>query len=164
MSTICDHVDDELSAHRDGEGNRLRQWCLAVHLRRCERCASASNDLGEVDSHIRHAVLATEAPDYLTAAVMRRLPAMPPARRRRFAGSRWLLGAGCVVLQAVSLWGAYRAGCQRTELRQPAPVSPPHSGLLRPMLAPARQAAGLPVMAGSGSLRRSRALLSSTAR
>src|SRR5437870_9149879 len=124
MPTICDRVDDELSGYRDGELSRLRRWRIGSHLDRCHRCATAAEELGAVDSQMRHALLASESPEYLTAAVMRRLPAMPPARRRRSGGARWILGAGCAVLQAVSLWGAYRAGGLRTEMRPRAPVSP----------------------------------------
>src|SRR5436305_15189469 len=87
MSMTCDRVDDQLSAYRDGELSRLRQWQVAAHLRHCERCAQAVVETGDVDSHLRHALLATESPEYLTAAVMRRLPAMPPARRHRSAGA-----------------------------------------------------------------------------
>src|SRR5207247_2595788 len=66
-----------------------------------------------------------EPPRYLTGAVMRRLPAMPPARpgawlAGRGRSVRWLVGIGCAAAQIVGLWGAYRCGYARAEQRRPA--------------------------------------------
>src|SRR6266851_9005925 len=122
MSMTCDRVSGQLSDYHDRELTPLHRWWIGSHLRRCRRCASSAESLGQVDVRMRRALLATEAPDYLTAAVMCRLPAMPPARRRRSA--RWFLGTGCAMLQVVALWGAYRCGGSRAQMGFREPISP----------------------------------------
>ena len=124
----CDHVEDRLSRYRDGELDRLGEWRIRYHLRRCPRCTAAADDAAELDFAMRLAVVEPEPPHYLTSAVMRRLPAMPPARAGaglpfRGRGIRWVVGVGCAAAQIAGLWGAYCYGYTRAEQRRPALLS-----------------------------------------
>lgn len=116
MSITCGRHDERLSAYRDGELGGLEGSRVCAHLRDCPNCAAAIAESEELDRELRAALGTSEPPDYLTAAIMHRLPAMPPARsrgslvRRRWRSLRWVVGAGCAALQATALWGAFRAG------------------------------------------------------
>jgi hypothetical protein len=127
MPTTCDRVEEQLSSYRDGEMSRLRQWRILAHVQRCARCSAVSSDAEDIDFRMRCALAASEPPDYLAAAVMRRLPAMPPAQYRRglfrrWPAGMWLMGLGCAIAQLAALWGAYRCGYSRGEMRYPVPV------------------------------------------
>jgi hypothetical protein len=124
MALICDRVEAQLSRYRDGEMDRLSEWRIRRHLQGCPRCLAAADDASELDFAMRLALVEAEPPAYLAAAVMRRLPAMPPARRSgwrpaRGRAVRWLVGIGCAVAQIAGLWGAYRYGATRADQRRP---------------------------------------------
>ncbi len=119
---ICDRVNEHLSAYRDGEMSRLHAWRIRGHLQRCARCAASSDEADGLDFELQCAVERSEAPDYLTYAVLRRLPAMPPpARRLGWRSVRVMVGAAIAALQAAALWGAYRYGFQQANLHRNAP-------------------------------------------
>jgi hypothetical protein len=122
MSMTCDRIEEQLSRYRDGELDRLGEWRVRRHLRRCPRCTAAADDAAELDFAMRLALVEAEPPHYVTGAVMRRLPAMPPARPgawlpARGRAVRWLIGIGCAAAQIAGLWGAYRCGYLRAERR-----------------------------------------------
>ena len=124
MAQICNRVEDQLSRYRDGEMDRLSEWRIRRHLQRCPRCQAAADDGAELDFGMRLALVEAEPPAYLAAAVLRRLPAMPPARPAswlpaRGRAVRWIVGIGCAVAQIAGLWGAYRYGYTRAEQGRP---------------------------------------------
>jgi Putative zinc-finger len=125
MSMTCDRIEEQLSRYRDGAMDRLGEWRVRRHLRRCPRCTAAADDAAELDFAMRLALVEAEPPSYLAGAVMRRLPAMPPARPSawlpaRGRSVRWLVGLGCAAAQIAGLCGAYRLGYTRAEQRRPA--------------------------------------------
>jgi hypothetical protein len=140
MRTPCERVERQLSRYHDGELGRLDGWRVRGHLQRCARCARLGDQPGGLDRQVTEALVSPPVPAYLSAAVMRRLPAMPPASAAAFrmpviGGSRlprlsmgwarWLLGAGCAALQVAALCGAYRYGYTRGQTEPAAPARPP---------------------------------------
>jgi predicted anti-sigma-YlaC factor YlaD len=54
-TTACERATQWISLELDGELGRLEQAALARHLRHCERCKSASTDIGRFTSLLRGA-------------------------------------------------------------------------------------------------------------
>jgi hypothetical protein len=108
----CEEFSDRLSAFHDGEIVGWRRWKVAVHLRSCPDCARELRELEEVDLRLLSSVQQQPAPEYLTAAVMRRLPAMPPARYRTNM-VRWAVGVGVAAVQVIGMYSAYWWGFAR---------------------------------------------------
>jgi predicted anti-sigma-YlaC factor YlaD len=107
----CPEFESRLSAYLDGELSRWRRWKVETHVRYCDDCAQMLRELDEVDGAILTCAQEAATPDYLTAAVMHRLPAMPPAQDPRRAWLRKPVGAvfalSVVGAQMVALGGAY---------------------------------------------------------
>jgi hypothetical protein len=108
----CAEFQNRISAYIDGELPRWKRWKVQNHLQRCPECASLMQDLEEVDIHMAVGLNAP-APEYLTSAVMHRLPAMPPAWRRSGARIAWSAGIAVAAMQIVALCGAYWWGYTR---------------------------------------------------
>ena len=144
----CADFHDRLSAYMDGELSRWRRWKVEVHLRRCQECSRFLWELEEVDQSLRAARDAAPAPDYITPAVMRRLPAMPPVARPRGGLFPALAGVAAVAVQIFALYGAYWWGFVRG--RQAEPLSGRAAG----MTAPTGPGAGLlpPPLEGNAPL------------
>jgi hypothetical protein len=106
----CEDFQTRLSAYTDGELSRWSRWKVETHLRYCPECASLHRDLSEVDEVILGLADATPAPEYLTGAVMRRLPAMPPAWQPRRGMRTMVTGLAMAGVQALALVAAYRWG------------------------------------------------------
>jgi hypothetical protein len=64
-------------------------------------------DLSEVDSAFLQVARETPAPEYVTGAVMRRLPAMPPPLPARRGLAPWAAGVAVACVQVIALGGAY---------------------------------------------------------
>ena len=109
----CDEFQGRMSAYMDGEISRWGRWKVQTHIRFCPECSGLLRDLSEMDNCILASAQAETAPEYLTAAVMHRLPAMPPAGRPRMR--RLSLAAGMAVLsmQVAGIAGAYWWGFTR---------------------------------------------------
>ncbi len=105
----CAEYQDRLSAYIDGELARWSRVKLESHLRGCLECRAVMRELQQQDEAIRTAIQALETPDYLTGAVMHRIPALPPARRARavwpWVGGLALAGAQAAALIAAWVWG-----------------------------------------------------------
>ncbi|MCC2668620.1 MAG: putative zinc-finger [Armatimonadetes bacterium] len=110
----CAEFQDRLSAYMDGELPRWKRWKVQNHLQRCSECASLMSDLDEVDLHLAVGLNAAPAPEYLTSAVMHRLPAMPPAWRRSGTLGTWSAGLAVASMQLLALCGAYWWGYTRS--------------------------------------------------
>jgi anti-sigma factor RsiW len=112
----CSEFQHRLSGYMDGELSRWTRWKVGNHLRCCQDCSTLLRELSAVDSGLL-ALAREEAPDYVTSAVMRRLPAMPPAARSRPLRLAWMAGAvGALTLagmQLLALAGAYSLGFQK---------------------------------------------------
>lgn len=106
----CAEFQRRLSAYIDGELPRWTRWKVELHLHRCPECEALHHALREVDAALLDAAYATPAPEYLTGAVMFRLPAMPPARRLSLGGPGWVTAVALAVVQAAALGGAYWLG------------------------------------------------------
>lgn len=102
----CDEFQSRLSAYVDGELPRWKRWKVQNHLHNCPECTTLLRDLEEVDLCMEVALAGSPAPEYLTNAVMHRLPAMPPAWRRP-AVLTWSTGLAVAGMQAAALFGAY---------------------------------------------------------
>ena len=102
----CAEFQNRLSAYIDGELPRWKRWKVQNHLERCPECAALMQDLEEVDIHMAVGLNAP-APEYLTSAVMHRLPAMPPPWRRTSARVAWSAGFAVAAMQLLALCGAY---------------------------------------------------------
>ncbi|MGV3722959.1 MAG: anti-sigma factor family protein [Actinomycetota bacterium] len=109
----CADFQDRISPLMDGELSHWARWKVQNHLRQCSECAAMLQDLEDVDLCISEGLAAAPAPDYLTEAVMHRLPAMPPAWRRPGATLTWSAGVAVVGMQLVALGGAYWWGYAR---------------------------------------------------
>lgn len=107
----CPEFESRLSSYLDGELSRWRRWKVETHLRYCSECSQMLRELDEVDGALLNCAQEAAAPDYLTAAVMHRLPAMPPAHDPRRAWLRRPVGTAFAVVvagaQVVALGGAY---------------------------------------------------------
>lgn len=102
----CDEFQGRLSAYMDGELPRWKRWKVQNHLQKCAECTSLMRELEEVDLCLEVGLVVNPAPEYLTHAVMHRLPAMPPAWRRP-AVLTWSTGLAVAGMQAAALFGAY---------------------------------------------------------
>lgn len=109
----CAEFQDRISPLMDGELSHWARWKVQNHLRQCCECAAMLQDLEDVDLCIAEGLAAAPAPEYVTDAVMHRLPAMPPAWRRTGASLTWSAGAAVVGMQLVALGGAYWWGYAR---------------------------------------------------
>ena len=134
----CSEYQNHLSGYMDGELSRWTRWKVANHLRCCGECSCVLRELSEVDSGLLGVLREESSPEYVTSAIMRRLPAMPPAtrvaQRLRLAWTAGAVGALTLAgMQLLALAGAYTLGFQsgqqgakRTSLFGPAaPVSTP---------------------------------------
>jgi anti-sigma factor RsiW len=113
----CCEFQRRLSAYLDGEVPRWTRWKIDLHVRSCSECAQELRDLAMVDEYLAASVERTPAPEYLTGAVMHRLPAMPPARR---SARRWTPVMAATALagaQLVALVGAYWVGFNRGSIQ-----------------------------------------------
>jgi anti-sigma factor RsiW len=106
----CSEYQTRLSAYVDGELTRWTRWKVRTHVRCCQECGAMLREIEEVDDLLLAVAHETPAPEYLTASVMRRLPAMPPAWRARQTTVRWVAGLTMAGAQAALLYGAYVAG------------------------------------------------------
>lgn len=130
----CAEFETRLSAYMDGELSRWKRWKVQTHLRACPECQALLTDLESVDACLHCAAEATPAPEYLTGAVMHRVPAMPPAWRRHGAMLPWAAGLAVAGMQAAALCGAYwwgfnrgtvsNGGLDRSGVLQTSPVMP----------------------------------------
>ncbi len=105
----CQEYHNRLSRYMDGELSRWRRWKIENHLRHCGACSEMLRELEGVD-HALSALREPSAPPYLAEAVMFRLPAMPPARRRPGGMLPWAAGLAVAGMQATVLLGAYWSG------------------------------------------------------
>lgn len=110
--TCCEY-EDRLSAYLDGELPRWTRWKVQNHLRHCSQCSNSLRELAELDSGLLGACEVGAPPDYLTGAIMHRLPAMPPARPLRGGFMPWGAGLAVAGMQALALFGAYWWGFMR---------------------------------------------------
>src|SRR4051794_264458 len=132
MPMTCEQFDDQLARYRDGELGPVGGWSIRAHLGRCARCAAVAAESRALDAALCEALDVGEPPQYVTQAVLLRLPAMPPARRRglaawnapRWRRARLVAGAGFAALQATALWGVYRLGYTRGTRVTPAAARP----------------------------------------
>lgn len=109
----CQHYQNRLSAFLDGELSRWTRWKVELHVRTCRECGQELRDLAAIDQQLLNGVSQSPCPTYLTDAVMRRLPALPPGRR---ASRRWTPAFAAMTLagaQLVALAGAYWVGFNR---------------------------------------------------
>lgn len=121
----CTEFQNHLSAYADGELSRWTRWKVENHLSRCRECASLLSDLRAVDDCLLLTLDAVPAPEYLAPAVMRRLPAMPPAWKPRPGGVRWAIGLAVAAVQVLAIYGAYWWGFVRgsTTAANPGPAA-----------------------------------------
>lgn len=139
--TCCEY-ENRLSAYLDGELPHWTRWKVQNHLRGCRQCQVSLQELTAINGNLQAMCEADPAPEYLTGAIMHRLPAMPPARPRRYGMMPWAAGLAVAGMQALALFGAYWWGFMRGTT-SPAPgfgaatmVSPGSLG----------QATGTPIM------------------
>lgn len=118
--TCCEY-EDRLSAYMDGELPRWTRWKVQNHLRHCQQCSNSLQELAELDGSLLGICEVGPPPDYLTGAIMHRLPAMPPARPMRGGLMPWGAGLAVAGMQALALFGAYWWGFMRGTTT-PAPV------------------------------------------
>lgn len=147
----CADFQNRISPYLDGELSHWARWKVQNHLRHCPECAAMLEDLESVDLCLRDALTANPAPQYLTDAVMRRLPAMPPAWRRTGSTLTWSAGLAVVGMQLLALCGAYWWGFSRgTETGPrvdrtgilsppPGPMRAPHAEIKTPANYPASE-------------------------
>ena len=109
----CAEFESRLSAYMDGELSRWKRWKVQNHLHHCTECREMLEDLQMVDECLVSHITAAPTPDYVTAAVIRRLPAMPPAWRRHGSVLPWAAGLAVAGIQAAALCGAYWWGFHR---------------------------------------------------
>jgi anti-sigma factor RsiW len=137
----CADFQDRLSAYMDGELPRWKRWKVQTHLRQCRECAVLLRDLQEVDEALIEGLQSAPAPDYLTGAVMRRLPVLPLAWRRHGGVLPWAAGLAVAGMQVVALYGVYTWGYAQGAVGQtgraigalpsipiPAPLAPAGDG------------------------------------
>lgn len=109
----CDEFQGRLSAYVDGEMSHWGRWKVQTHVRFCGDCAGMLRELAEVDNCIVACARAEPAPEYLTSAVMRRLPAMPLDTPRRGLRLTLATGLAVMVMQLIGVGGAYWWGFNR---------------------------------------------------
>ncbi len=110
--TCCEY-ENRLSAFLDGELPRWTRWKVQNHLRGCRQCQMSLQELTAINGSLLAMCEADPAPEYLTGAIMHRLPAMPPARPRRHGVMPWAAGLAVAGMQALALFGAYWWGFMR---------------------------------------------------
>ena len=110
---ICTDYQRRLSAYLDGELSRWTRWKVEFHARHCAACGEELRSLAAVDQMLLRSVERSPAPDYLTDAVMRRLPALPPTRRTARRLAPWAAALALAGAQLTALVGAYWVGFQR---------------------------------------------------
>jgi predicted anti-sigma-YlaC factor YlaD len=101
----CEEFQCRLSALVDKELPRWTRWKVETHLGHCEECRARFQELRAIDAGILLASEATRVPDFTTAAVMFRLPAMPAAKPRSLR--YWAVGIGLAGIQAMALVGTW---------------------------------------------------------
>ena len=101
----CNEFQNRLSAYMDGELSRWRRWKVELHVRGCSECADVLTELRCVDEGLIAAASAERSPEYITGAVMFRLPAMPPPSRRRSVAP-WAAAVALAGMQIAALCGA----------------------------------------------------------
>jgi hypothetical protein len=131
----CADFQTRISPYLDGELSHWTRWKVQNHLRQCPECAARLEDLEDVDLCLREALTAQPAPQYLTDAVMHRLPAMPPVWRRTGGALTWSTGLAVLGMQLLALCGAYWWGYSRGHETGP-PVD--RTGILSPPATPLR--------------------------
>jgi len=109
----CAEFSKRLSAYLDGELSGWRRWKVALHLRQCPECTQMLREFEEIDQQLMASIERNPAPEYLTVAVMRRLPSMPPGLPARNRALRWAAGLTVATVQAAGLYGAYWWGFAR---------------------------------------------------
>lgn len=102
----CNEFQNRLSAYLDGELSRWRRWKVDLHVRGCSECADVLTELRCVDEGLIAAASAEQSPEYITGAVMFRLPAMPPPSRRRSLAP-WAAAVALAGMQVAALCGAF---------------------------------------------------------
>lgn len=102
----CNEFQNRLSAYMDGELSRWRRWKVELHVRGCSECADVLTELRCVDEGLAAAASAEPSRDYITGAVMFRLPAMPPPSRRRSVAP-WAAAVALAGMQIAALCGAF---------------------------------------------------------
>jgi len=147
----CHEFQNRLSAYMDGEFSGWTRWKVQNHLRFCPHCAELLRDLSEVDSALLCAARETDAPEYLTPSVMRRLPSMPPAVPARRGLRPWAAGLAVAAAQVVALFGAYWWGfAHGTGVRPGGTMGsalPTPPGARSPAAGPLSQPGGSPAVA-----------------
>lgn len=117
----CADYQRKLSAYADGELTRWTRWKVHVHVSQCPDCAQLMAELQEADVMMAGFIAETPAPGYVTDAVMRRLPAMPPAWRRPSTVVRAATGVALAGVQILAVYGAYWWGFARgTTMPEPS--------------------------------------------
>ncbi len=102
----CAEFQNRTSAYLDGELSHWTRWKVDNHLRHCPECADCLHDFQDLDLLVAESVIARPEPAHLTYSVITRLPAMPPAWRRR-ALRPVMAGAALACAQVLALGGAY---------------------------------------------------------
>jgi hypothetical protein len=97
----------------------------------CPECCALLREFEDLDRAFAEAVGQGPAPDYLTDAVMRRLPAMPPAWRRSQNLGRWTTGLALASVQLLAVYGAYWWGFAARSTA--APGNPTRGELTAPL-------------------------------
>lgn len=114
----CEEFRSRLSSYLDGELPQWSRWKVDLHLRSCDACREQCLTLEDVDFALRGLADATPAPEFLTEAVMRRIPAMPPAYRPRgfwpWAAGMVLAGVQFAAIGSAWWWGFHAAGQSTT--------------------------------------------------
>jgi len=100
--TVHEHVQQTLSAMRDGQADPDQRFLAERHLQQCATCRSAAAAFAGVDALAREVLL---PPAPFEAALAERLAAEPahgqPSRRRPQLPRRlWLTGAAAVLVVA----------------------------------------------------------------
>ena len=85
--TVHEHVQQVLSAWRDGEADPDQRFLAERHLEQCPRCQAAAEAFDRVDERARQVLLPAGPAPSFEAALAARLAAEPgagrPVRRRR---------------------------------------------------------------------------------
>ena len=107
----CPEIERRLSACLDGELSYWTRWKVQHHLRYCDGCRALFRSLAEVDHALQRAAEGAPAPEYVTQAVMRRLPALPPARK--LAVGPLVVAFAVGGTQVAAFFGVYWLGFSR---------------------------------------------------
>ncbi len=115
----CEGFQNRLSSYLDGELPQWSRWKVELHLRSCAPCREQCLALEDVNFALQGLADATPAPEFLTEAVMRRIPAMPPAYRPRgfwpWAAGVALAGVQFAAIGSAWWWGFHAAGQGATQ-------------------------------------------------